>query len=165
MTGFSSSKDNLLASLKSYTVHLAAQNEALQQLSSTTSEMRSALGKEGAPDISAALNRREQQIARYVELCSSSRADEALVEEALAATEMPNDELNSAAKSVIALREDMLSLTQQIVMCQNDCETLLRTRLESTSEEIQKSARRRKLDAVYGPAISHESPSFMDKQQ
>ncbi len=164
MTGFSSSRDDLVASLRAYTTHLAAQNEALQQVSATTAQMRSKLAKEENPDISDALLKRDNEIARYEALRDSANQSE-LLDAALDASMATNAELNSIARSVIALREDSRALAEDILACQSECETLLKQRLEATSDAIHRSVRRRKLDAAYGPAISHDVPTFMDKQQ
>ncbi len=164
MTGFSSSRDDLVASLRAYTIHLAAQNEALQQVSTTTAQMRSKLTKEENPDISDSLLRRDNEIARYEALRDIANQSE-LLDAALDASNTANEELNSIARSVIALREDSRALAEEILACQSECEALLKQRLEATSDAIHRSVRRRKLDAAYGPAVSHDVPTFMDKQQ
>jgi hypothetical protein len=164
VTDFSSSRDDLVASLRAYTSHLAAQNEALQQVSVTTAQMRSKLTKEENPDISDALLQRDSEIARFEALRDSADQTE-LLNAALAASNTTSEELNSIARSVIALREDSRALAEDILACQSECEMLLKQRLDATSDAIHRSRRRRKLDAAYGPAISHDVPTFMDKQQ
>lgn len=165
MTGFSSSKDELVASLKAYTTLLAAKNEALLRLSSTTAEVRSTLRDSDSPDISDALQRRDRDIARYSSLCGASPKDESIVNAALAAANAANDELSVIARSVVVLREDSRVLADEVLSCQTECEAILKSRLEATSKAIHRSTQRRKLDAAYGPAVSHGTPTFMDKQQ
>lgn len=165
MIGFSSPRDELIASLKTYTSHLAARNEALTRLSVTSSEIQSTLRGMASPDISGALKRRDQDIAHYSSLCDYSSQDEAIVESAIEAAHAANDELGDIAQSVIALREDSRALMEDVLASQRECEALMKSRLEATTKAIQQSSKRRKLDAVYGPAINHETPTFMDKQR
>jgi hypothetical protein len=165
VTGFSSSKDELVASLQAYTTLLAAKNEALLRLSSTTAEVRSTLRDADSPDISDALRRRDREIASYSALCGNSGQDESIVNAALAAANAANDELNVIARSVIAMREDSRALAEEVLSCQSECETLLKSRLAATSKALHRSTQRRKLDAAYGPAINHDTPTFMDKQR
>lgn len=164
MTEFSSSRDELIASLTTYTSLLAARNEALSRLSATSAEVRSTLRNAKSPDISAALQRRDQDITYYSKLCGNKSQEEAAVNAAIAASNAANDELGQIARSVIALHEDSQILMEEVLVCQRECETLLKSRLETTSKALRQSSERRKLDAVYGPAIKHETPTFMDKQ-
>ena len=161
---FSSSRDEIIASLKTYTSHLAARNEALSRLSATSSEIRSTLRNANSPDISDALVRRDQDIAYYSALCDSSQ-DETVVDAAIDAAHAANDELGDIARSVIALREDSRTLIEDVLASQRESEALMKSRLEATTKAIQQSSKRRKLDAVYGPAVNHETPTFMDKQR
>ncbi|NLN75981.1 MAG: hypothetical protein GX139_06685 [Armatimonadetes bacterium] len=165
MTGFSSSRDDLVASLRAYTTHLSAQHEALQQLSSTTSHIRETLDAQSAPDISDDLVKRQNELEKYTALCEDAAQDESLIDAALDAANCANEELNAIARSIITIREDSRSLAEEIIHCQAECESLLKQRLQATSDAIRRSAQRRKLDAAYGPAVSHEIPTFMDKQQ
>lgn len=164
MTGHSS-REELVASLKAYTSLLAAQNEALARISRTSAEIRSTLSVSETPDISDALRRREEDIVHYASLCANDAPSDSTVRAALAAAGSANDELATLARSVLALQEDSRWLAQEVLACQSECEALLRERVEATAKALQRSAHRRKLDAAYGPALDHDTPAFMDKQQ
>jgi hypothetical protein len=177
LTGYSSSREELVASLKAYTSLLAERNEALVRISATSAEIRSTLDGPDTPDISDVLRRRDTDIACYSSLCGDNARDDSILATASALAHtapMPpgmipggivDGELAEIARSVIALREDSRSLADEVLACQSECEALLRTRVESTSKALRRSAQRRKLDAAYGPALHHESPTFMDKQR
>lgn len=165
MTDYSSSREQLVASLKAYTSLLAERNEALSRISATGAVIRSTLGASDTPDISDALRRRDSDIACYSSLCADTARDDSMLSAALAAANSANDELVELAGSVIALREDSRSLADEVLARQSECEALLRTRVEATSKALRRSTQRRKLDAAYGPALNHESPTFMDKQR
>ena len=163
MTGHSS-REELVASLKAYTSLLTAQNEALARISRTSAEIKSTLSASQTPDISDALRRRERDIAHYSSLCADGAPAESAVHAALAASST-NDELAELARAVIALQEDSRSLAQEVLLCQSECEALLKARVEATAKALQQSAHRRKLDATYGPALDRHPPTFVDKQQ
>lgn len=163
MTGFSSSRDELVSSLKTYTSLLAARNEALSRVWTTSAEISSTLANTDSPDISEALAHRNQDIARYSALCQTQ--DESLIDAAITTAHSANDEVGELARSVVSLREDSRSLAEKVLACQSECETLLRSRIEATSKAINRSNQRRKLDAAYGPAVRHETPTYMDKQR
>lgn len=164
MTGFSSSRDELVSSLKAYTSVLAQTNEALSRVWTTSTELRATLSSSDSPDIADALTRRDRDIADYSALCGAAR-NKPLIDAAVAAANTANDELGEIARSVIALREDSRSIAEQVLACQSECEALLKSRIEATGKAIRQSTQRRKLDAVYGPAVSHDAPVFMDKQR
>lgn len=164
MTGFCSPKDELIVSLRTYTSLLSERNEALSRISTTSAEIRSTLRNTDSPDISDALLRRDRDIAYYSTL-SGGEQDESIVDAAISAANAANDELGELARSVIALREDSRTLAEEVLACQSECEALLRSRLDATSKAIQRSSKRRRLDAVYGPAVNHETPVYMDKQR
>ena len=165
MTDFSSSREELVASLKAYTSLLAARNEALERLSATSAEIRSTLSGADTPDISDALRHRDADIARYSSLCAGGAADESALDAAMTAANIANGEMTELARSVVGLREDTRALAEDVLACQNECEALLKARVAATAKALHQSARRRKLDAAYGPALDHKTPAFMDKQQ
>lgn len=165
MTGFASSKDELVASLKAYTTLLAAKNEALMRLSATSADVISTLSNADSCDISDALRRRDRDIASCSVLCENGAWDASIANVALSAANAANDELGLIARSVIALREDSRALAEEVLARQSECETLLKSRIEATSRALRRSTHRRRLDAVYGPAAEHDTPTFMDKQR
>lgn len=166
MSGFSSSRDDLLNSLRSYTALLEAKKSALRDISNTSEEMRGVLLGDPVADISGVLERREQDCSRYAALCQSSPVnDDMLIDAAKKLSSAANDEVGKLARSVVSLHEDSCSLAGEILTCQKECETLLKERLEATSLAIKESTQRRKLDAAYGPACKHGTPVYLDKQQ
>ncbi len=163
MTGYCSSRDELVNSLKNYTALLAARNEALSRVWNTSAEMQCALAASDAPDIANALARRQQDIAAFSALVAAQ--DEDAIDAAIAEASLANGELGDLAQSVLSLREDSRSLAEKVLACQSECESLLKSRLAATSQRIRQSTQRRKLDAAYGPAVRHDVPRFMDKQR
>jgi hypothetical protein len=165
LTGFWSSKDELVDSLRAYTSHLAARNKALARIAATSAEIRSTLAAADTPDISDALRRRDADIARFSSLCDIDKTDEAALDAAMQAANAANGELAELARSVVALREDSRALAEDVLACQGECEALLKARVEATAKALRQSTRRRKLDAAYGQAVNHQKPAFVDKQQ
>lgn len=163
MTGYRSSKEELVDSLKAYTSLLAARNEALSQVWNTSVEMRSTLAANDRPNISEALERRNQQIAGLSALRAAP--DESEMDAIVSEASLASGEVGELARSVLSLQEDSRSLAERLLECQSECETLLRSRLAATSQAIRQSTQRRKLDAAYGPAVRHDVPTFMDRQR
>ena len=166
MSGFSSSRENLLSSLRSYTDLLEAKKSALSEISSTSEEMRGVLRNNPDVDIDGVLERREQDCMRYAALCQSRPVDDAaLIDAAQKLAVATNDEVGRLACSVLSLHEDSCSLAGDVLSCQQECEALLKERIKATAKAIKESTQRRKLDAVYGPACKHSTPVYLDKQR
>lgn len=166
MSGFSSSREELLNSLRSYTTLLEARKSALADLSSTSEEIRGVLRNNPNVDIGGALERREQDCLRYAALCQSYPVnDDALIDAAQKLAVATNDEVGRLASSVLSLHEDSCSLAGEVLSCQKECESLLKERIQATAQAIKESTQRRKLDSVYGPACKHSAPVYLDKQR
>jgi len=160
-----STREELAASLKAYTSLLAARNQALMRISAVSAEIKTTLAGSDTPDISHALQRRDSDIEHFSSLCSDGVSEESLLSAALAAANSASDELVELARSVMALREDSRLIAEEVLACQGECEALLKSRVEATSMALRRSNQRRRLDSAYGPALSHDVPTFMDKQQ
>ena len=166
MTDSSSSRKQLLSSLARYTRVLEQRKIALAQLARTSSQMLSTLEHSGTADIGPLLERRGEECVRFGKLCEESRSlDPALADAVDQAAENGNGELGRLAQEALSLRSDSQSLAEEIVACQNRCETVLKTRLAATVRALRESSQRRKLDAAYGPACKHGSPTFLDAHQ
>ena len=166
MKRFWSSKDELLACLRSYTSVLEARKSALAELSRTSHQMRSTLQRSKAAEIDKILERREQDCRRYAAACKEEPpGGNALVDAARKAAENAHGELGRAARLALSLHADSLVLAEEIITCQNQCETILKERMAATALALRESSQRRKLDAAYGPACKHGSPVFLDKEQ
>ena len=166
MSAFSTSRDDLVASLTRYTTLLQARRDALMRLSNSTAEMRSSLQSDGEPDISELLRRREHDCRGFAALCGNGTDDDpSLISAAENVASAANDEVARLADSALSLQADIQALGQEILSCQSECEKTMRARLESVAQAIQESTQRRRLDAAYGPAHSHKSPVFVDKQR
>lgn len=165
MSGFSSSRDQLLSSLKSYNELLKARQEALSQISKTSTELRSALQDGNTAGVDIALQRRDQDCTRLAPLCRPGIDEDAIIDAVKRATTSANDELGRLSQVVLTLHEDSHTLTQDILACQAECENLLKNRIESVGAALKQSSQRRKLNATYGPAHKHEVPVFLDKQR
>jgi predicted RNase H-like nuclease (RuvC/YqgF family) len=162
---FSSPTNDILYSLKHYTSHLEAKNEALAELSRTSTWLSSMLEQDGGASVEDVLEQRERQCERLMELCAGDNPEsEALVSSARHLAESSKDELGQAARTLLALNSRYEALSKEIMTCQQKCETILKSRLEATSRALRQSVQRRKLDAAYGPACRHDTPTFMDKQ-
>lgn len=165
MSGFSASREQFVASLRSYTSLLKDRNEALTQISRTSSEMRSTLSGDAEADITSLLERRDQDCARLAGVCGNGVNDDAIISAAKHAAGSANDEMGTLARMAVSLYSDTRTLAQEILTCQTECEAILRTRIEATANAIRESKQRRKLDAAYGPACKHDTPVFLDKQR
>ena len=165
MTGYSSQKNDLLNSLRRYTSLFEARKDALAQLSRTSAEMRSTLTNSQTADISDVLARRDSDCKYFAEVCHNKIDIPALVDNARRAAESANSEVGNLARSILSIHTVSQTLAEEILTCQSECEAILKKRLEATANAIRESKQRRKLDAAYGPACTHESPIFLDKQQ
>lgn len=165
MTGYSSQKDDLLNALKSYTSLLETRKNALAQLSRTSAAMRSTLVNSELADISDILERRENDCKRFADVYKDKIDMPTLLDTAGRVAQSTNGEVGELARSVLSLHTDSQVLAEEILICQTECEAILKKRLEATALAIRESKQRRELDAAYGPACKHESPIFLDKQQ
>ena len=158
------SRDELLTSLKDYTALLETRKDILTQLFQISNEILLTLRNSARPDISRALKRREQKCRKYALLCSYKDRDTVLINAARTAAHI-DDEVGQLARLVIALHEDSCVLGQKILVCQSECEVLLKTRIEATTQALCESKQRRKLVSAYGPACGGITPRFLDRQQ
>ena len=166
MSGFSSSREQLLTSLTHYTTVLESKKKALMQLSHTSEQMKICLESSEEPDIGAMLHKREQECKMFAHVCKQEPMDvDALISFAASIASGKNDEAGDLARSLINIHNDSKTLADSILHCQLECETLLKNRLEVEGNAIKRSTERRKLDAVYGPAVKHCSPVYLDRQQ
>lgn len=166
MTERSSSKEQLTSSLASYLSLLRERRDTLSCLSRTSAEMRMMLQRDGHSDLDPILERRERECRRLGELCEGAAFDDAaLTEAARGAAAAANDDLRNLAQTVLALQADTQSLARELIACQGQCESVLKDRIQATRGALKQSSQRRKLDAAYGPAVKHDTPAFLDKQQ
>ena len=166
MSDSSSSRKQLLSSLARYTCVLEQRKIALAQLARTSSQMLSTLEHGGSADIGSLLERRGEECVSFGKLCEESRGDDRALADAVdRAAENGNGELGRLARNSLSLRSDSQSLAEEIVACQNRCETVLKKRLAATVRALRESSQRRKLDAAYGPACRHGLPAFLDAHQ
>lgn len=162
----SMSKNELISSLQGYASLLEERNAALIQLTVTSSEIRSALQSDVAANIDEALERRDRDCKRYAALCDSTRpSNQAIAEAVSRVARNAGDEAEKLARSVLSLYADSQTLADEILKCQSECEVILKSRLKATSKALRESTQRRKLDAVYGPAHRHSTPTYLDKQR
>ncbi len=160
-----SSRDELLECLRGYAVALQARKGALARLSRTSCQIRSKLESGRTVNLDDMLERREQECQQYAAACEEGpQGDNALLEAAESA-EHATDELGETARTVLSLHTDSKVLAGEIIACQNQCEKMLKERMEATSRALRESSHRRRLDAAYGPACKHGTPVFLDKQQ
>lgn len=159
-------RDDIAVALKTYACSLEERNAVLADLAQVSREMRSMLETDSAADIRDVLARREQECLRYASLCTGqTMSDEVLIRRAQDAACCGDSGLSSLGVSVLSLYEDAQMMAEEIMGCQGECESILRTRLQATSKALKQSAQRRRLDAVYGPAHRHDVPVFMDHKK
>jgi hypothetical protein len=156
------SNNSLLDSLRQYTSHLEAKNEALAELSHASASLSSALEQDDSAIVDNVLAEREKSCMRLMKLCAGDNG--ALVDSARRLAASSKDEIGQAARLLLAVNSRYESLSEDVLACQQRCESVLKSRLEATSRALRQSVQRRKLDAAYGPAVRHDTPTFMDKQ-
>ncbi|MEN6582612.1 MAG: hypothetical protein ABFD54_09180 [Armatimonadota bacterium] len=159
------SKDQLLDEMRQYTTLLEAKNAALADLSATSIEMWSTLSASESADISDVLRRREQHCKRCVEASNRIKSSSGMVEIASQAAETVGGELGDLSQKVLALYNKSQTLSEEILTRQQQCEAILKARLDDTAKALRQSVQRRKLDAAYGPAHKHGTPIFLDRQR
>jgi hypothetical protein len=164
---YQTTRDALLKALKQYSSVLEERKAALAAISHTTTQIKQAISADGEIQLDIVLNQRGLEIGNY-EQVNSRIGDELdrLIDAAQRCASDTSDEMYRTASSLIAMKAEQQSLAQNVLACQQECETMLKARLDVTAKAIRESRRRRKLDSAYGPAISHKSqPLFMDKQR
>lgn len=167
MSAYQTTRDALLDALKQYSSVLEERKAALGAISHSTGLMKQALGVEEIVDINPVLDQRGREIKNY-ERVSSKIGNELdrLIDAARRCASDSSDEIYRTASSLIAMQAEHQSLAENVLTCQQECETMLRARLDDTAKAISESRHRRKLDSAYGPAISHRrEPVFLDKQR
>ncbi|MHB9037475.1 MAG: hypothetical protein ACYC64_12480 [Armatimonadota bacterium] len=158
--------NRLLDSLRHHISHMEAKNEALAELSRTSARLSSVLEQDDGASVDSVLEERERHCKRLMELCNNDgREGASLVDYARRVAGNPKDELGQVARTLLALNSRYEAMSEEVMSCQQKCETILKARLESTSKALRESVQRRKLDAAYGPACRHDTPTFMDKQR
>lgn len=166
MTSYSSSREALMDSLTNYVSHLQAKNQTLTELSQTSASLLIMLKHDLLEGMDSLLKEREHGCKRLLKLSESDTwKDSRLTQRAEELAQGANDELSRLAKTMLALEDRAQLLADEVLKCQKECETVMKSRLETTSRALRTSIQRRKLDAVYGPAHPHQSPTFLDKQR
>ena len=156
-----------MGALRQYSKALEERTAALCAISHSTSLMKQALGSEGIVDLDPMLDQRGREIKRY-EHVSAKIGDELdrLIDAAKRCASDESDDMHRTTSSLIAMQVEHQSLAENVLTCQQECEIMLKTRLDVTAKAIHESRHRRKLDAAYGPAVSHRrQPVFLDKQR
>lgn len=165
MNSRSTSNEELLASLSNYAYLLQERKDALVHLSRTSEEVRSILVRDPTADIGPILSRREQDCRSLESVFGGSRSDTLVIGAAQRASASPDARMSNLAHLILALHAELQTLAEKVLACQNECETILKQRLEATARALRDSTQRRRLDATYGPACRHETPTFLDKQR
>jgi hypothetical protein len=166
VSSFSSSREQILASLKHYSKVMRDKNEALLELQKTSQDMKSTLKTSDLPGISEIINKREKQCIKAAKAFEAQKLDlSMLIEFARRASDDTNDELYVMASNLAEMQTYSNSMAESILSYQQECEHILRRRLESTGEAINNSVKRRRLDSAYGPAHTGTNPRYIDKQR
>lgn len=159
MSTFGEPKEQIVASLRAYTSLLKDRNAALGRISGVSERLLSTLAADPTADVSHLIEERESECKRLASVSPSVPTD------TLNTIANRSDEAGALARSAAALDSDAQVLGDRILACQAQCETIMKTRLEAISKAIRESGQRRKLDAAYGPACSHDTPMFLDRQR
>lgn len=162
----STSPDELSTCLRRYTTFLRERNEALSALYATSEQMRSVLERVTSPDVDSLLTRREQDCARFAATAAAENKSDAFTFESVRALpQCSGGEIGVLVSSAEDLRTNYDDLARKVLICQTECETLLRQRLQAVADALRQSTQRRKLSAAYGPAHKPGTPMFLDRQQ
>lgn len=158
---------SIVESLRRYTSFLRERNKALDALLCTSERMRARLHQDPSPDIDAILVQRERDCARFADVAAKdNRTDAVAFESVRQDADSASGEGGALARSATELQADYDALAQKILLCQSECEAIMRERLQATANALRESVQRRKLDAAYGPAqMELRPPVFLDKQQ
>jgi hypothetical protein len=138
---------------------LEARRNVLLSLAQAGSALRARLQDDPAADVAALLDARERECARLASLASPTldkceQSDLAQLPEA-----------GPLAQTMVSLQAESEAISEEIIECQRECESLLKERLKAAAHALRESIQRRRLDAAYGPACRHSTPSFLDRQQ
>ncbi len=159
MSTFGEPKQQVVDSLRAYTSLLKDRNAALGRISGVSERLLSTLAADPTADVSRLIEERESECRQLASVSA------AVPTETLDALAGQSDEAGVLARSAAALDGDAQALGDRILACQAQCESIMKTRLESISKAIRESGQRRRLDAAYGPACSHDAPMFLDRQR
>jgi hypothetical protein len=146
-----------LVSLRHYSSILENRVSILSALACTSDQLRVTLRDNPLVNIGSLLRQRDgecRQLAHYADCAAPSALD----------TDR-RDELGDASRQARSLELEARTLSERIMACQTECETLMKTRLDSISKAIRQSNQRRKLDAAYGPAFNTYTPVYLDRQR
>lgn len=152
-------EDQIVDSLRAYTSALRERNSVLGRISGVSERLLSTLASDAAVDVGEIIEERESECRRLRPVSPS------IPDEVLNGWASQNDEAGALARSAATLNSDAQALGDRILACQTQCETIMKTRLEAISKAIRESSQRRRLDAAYGPACSHDTPTFLDRQR
>lgn len=165
MTDHTSPGQEVLSLIQRRIALLEARNGALKNLSRVSEEMRSRLRSDPAADIKSVLSARERECRKLASLATPPSGDWDDQEAAQKMAQGSGGEAGALANTAVALQSESDVLAEEILQCQRECESLLKTRLKAAARALRESRQRRKLDAAYGPACSHSTPVYLDKQQ
>lgn len=165
MNTYIASKDDLYNALRRYTDLLNTRKETLEELSSVSDELLQSLQLDQEIDLNAILEKRKNQCLKLGEVVKREVDESPSLELARQAAKLANEEIRSLAQNVIALHGDSKILAENVLLRQNECEAILKDRLQSIAKAIRESKQRGQLGAAYGPACSHLTPKFLDTRK
>lgn len=155
-----------IAALKTCEQSFGERADVLAALADASRQMLTRLENDASADIRDLLALRELKGHEYAGMCARQTAsDDAMVSRAETAAKSGDRELSALGVSLLSMFAQAQDLAKEILTCQAECETILRTRLQATAKALRQSAQRRKLDAAYGPAHRHDVPIFMDHKK
>ena len=169
MSPFAASPGDPAAPLERHTAMLQARKDALEGLLATSAEIRAALESpesSSGQDIGELLERREGECRLFAALCRENDP-ETFRGDLAAAADSDDGGLSpeSLRGRAVSLDRDIQQLSEQILACQAECQSIMRARLDALAGAIRESVQRRKVGSAYGPACTHDTPVFLDKQQ
>jgi hypothetical protein len=160
-------KGDLLTALTQITSAYQRQNAVLSEISRTSEEMATAMGR---PDsigaVDELLELRGRQCEQLMEVAVPLELQiERAVSKAGCTHDVLKDELEALARTINAMQSDSRCLMESIMSYQAKCETVLRARLDDTAKAIGESVQKRKINTAYGPAHGSRTPRYIDKQR
>ncbi|MCE5314865.1 MAG: hypothetical protein ABFD49_05905 [Armatimonadota bacterium] len=164
MSEYSSSKQDVVSHLREYITVLEAKNAGLTALSQSSNSLKIALEHDLDSSIKSILKQRGRQCKSIAAVCKQTKDNKKLMEFAQALAERDNGDIGRVAQMLIEQQSKSDSLAEEVLACQKQCETLMKSRLDTLSHALKSSVQKRKLNAAYGPACKHATPTFMDKQ-
>lgn len=165
MTRFAASRDEFIASLRAYTGFLEERNNTLERIACAGADIKTALEADMVEPVDTLLDKREVECRRLHEVGLKRPGDaDAVIEAAhkLAARDTEISGLTVHADKLTATSED---IARRILECQSECEQIMKQRISATSRALRESKQRTRLDAAYGPARTHDTPVFLDRQR